>query len=94
MIKVSDDLCIGCGSCINVCPSGALNLIFGKARIDFARCNSCGVCVSVCSVGAIESIPVAEIEELRKRIQNMKRKMEFISKKVNSLYLRRKGHHV
>jgi ferredoxin len=51
--KIDTDLCIGCGACIDRCPSGAIHLEDGKARISVEKCKKCRACVKVCPVGAI-----------------------------------------
>ena len=51
---VNQDICIGCGACVGVCPAGAIALNDeGKAAVDPDVCISCGACVGVCPVGAI-----------------------------------------
>ncbi|MCI9041233.1 4Fe-4S binding protein [Dubosiella newyorkensis] len=51
---VNQDICIGCGACVGVCPVGAIALNDeGKAAVDPDVCISCGACVGVCPVGAI-----------------------------------------
>lgn len=59
---VSEELCVGCGKCIEVCPMGALSLISKYdvkknkkvAILTAENCIGCGVCVNVCKPGAIE----------------------------------------
>jgi thioredoxin reductase (NADPH) len=52
---VNADKCIGCGSCINVCPEGKiLGLISGKAElIEPSQCIGHGACKTACPVQAI-----------------------------------------
>ena len=46
--------CIGCGSCLMVCPAEALRRMpDGTVRIDTVRCRKCGVCADVCPTGAM-----------------------------------------
>jgi len=60
--SVTDELCVGCGKCVEVCPMGALSLIskfdvkkYKKVAILTAEnCIGCGVCVNVCKPEAIE----------------------------------------
>ena len=48
------DSCIACGSCVDVCPMGAITLGDDKATIDENVCISCGACAGECPVEAIE----------------------------------------
>lgn len=52
--------CTGCGACVEVCPTGALKLVNGKAQLNEALCKGCEACVQACPVGALQ--PVLEIE--------------------------------
>lgn len=53
-----DSLCIGCGSCIAVCPAKAItpgrDLTEAKIHIDRELCRSCGACVKECPAGAMK----------------------------------------
>ncbi|MDD3321961.1 MAG: 4Fe-4S binding protein [Paludibacter sp.] len=51
--KIDTELCIGCGTCVDKCPSEAIHMEDGKAKITIANCKKCRACVSVCPVGAI-----------------------------------------
>ncbi len=51
-IYVDRDKCDGCGECVSVCPSGAIEVSFGKAEIK-EGCVFCQACVEVCEKGAI-----------------------------------------
>jgi Fe-S-cluster-containing hydrogenase component 2 len=45
--------CTGCGTCVAVCPHGAVSLRGGVASIDEALCRGCGECVEACPSGAV-----------------------------------------
>ena len=51
--KVNEELCTGCGACVEVCPVEAIRLSNGKAQIDGEKCVDCGVCVGECPTDAI-----------------------------------------
>ena len=47
--------CIGCGSCVSICPVLAITLDDdGKAEIDENVCIKCGACENMCPVVAIK----------------------------------------
>ena len=53
-VKVNSTLCVGCGSCMTVCPIGAIKYnAEGKAEIDQSQCIKCQTCASVCPMQAI-----------------------------------------
>lgn len=52
-VFVDREKCIGCESCVAVCPVGALSMDEGKARVDEEQCISCGACINECPVEAI-----------------------------------------
>ena len=52
---VNKEKCIGCGTCVSVCPVGAISFDKdGKAVIDKTKCIHCGACEASCPVGAIK----------------------------------------
>jgi heterodisulfide reductase subunit A-like polyferredoxin len=53
---VDEDLCIGCGDCIDYCPFFALSMDDGYARTDQSICMGCGVCVTHCVQEALSLI--------------------------------------
>ncbi len=52
-LKIVDDLCIGCSLCMNICPTQAIRVRKGKAKLMNNRCIDCGECFRICPVGAI-----------------------------------------
>jgi heterodisulfide reductase subunit A len=52
-----EDICAGCGMCINLCPYQALSLIEKDGRtvmhVTEAKCKGCGTCGGFCPGGAI-----------------------------------------
>ena len=49
--------CLGLGSCVKVCPQGAIRVADGVAVVNRAKCVGCGLCVKACPKGLIELIP-------------------------------------
>jgi heterodisulfide reductase subunit A len=49
--------CVACGTCVEVCPAGAAELVEVRGRrqaeINPALCKGCGLCVAACRGGAI-----------------------------------------
>ncbi|MBN1978202.1 MAG: CoB--CoM heterodisulfide reductase iron-sulfur subunit A family protein [Anaerolineae bacterium] len=52
---VEEELCAGCGMCVEVCPYGApaLHPLWGVSRINAVLCKGCGACASACPSKAI-----------------------------------------
>jgi NAD-dependent dihydropyrimidine dehydrogenase PreA subunit/flavodoxin len=55
-----DDTCIGCGRCVELCPSDNIKIIKGKAIPDL-HCYLCYRCVNYCPVQAIHFAKHAKI---------------------------------
>jgi ferredoxin len=51
--------CLGYGSCVRVCPVGAIAISGGLASVNPATCISCGKCVPACPRGLITLVPAA-----------------------------------
>ncbi|MBP3431313.1 MAG: 4Fe-4S binding protein [Clostridia bacterium] len=52
---VDKNKCIGCGTCVAICPVGAISFdTDGKAKIDKTKCIRCGACQASCPVEAID----------------------------------------
>ncbi|MBA4423662.1 MAG: (4Fe-4S)-binding protein [Syntrophus sp. (in: bacteria)] len=58
-MMIDQELCIGCGDCLPVCPVRAIHLEADVARIDAEMCVECGVCYRAkrCPVEAFEQEP-------------------------------------
>jgi len=54
IIKVIKNNCNGCGLCVDMCTSDAIELREGSAHIIEEKCFLCKLCVSGCPSGAIE----------------------------------------
>ena len=58
MLKVNEELCIGCGICEESCPFGAIQVEDGLAVVG-ESCTLCGACVESCEVEAL-SLDITE----------------------------------
>ena len=53
--RVSQPDCVACGSCVKVCPKGAIKVYKGLyASVDEALCIGCGRCAAECPAAIIE----------------------------------------
>lgn len=52
-LLISEEKCIGCVHCVRSCPTQALYIEDGKARLFNERCIDCGECLRKCPVKAI-----------------------------------------
>jgi NAD-dependent dihydropyrimidine dehydrogenase PreA subunit len=53
VIAIRQELCDGCGVCIETCPEGALYLVDSKAMVDADLCRGCEACIPTCPREAI-----------------------------------------
>ncbi len=60
---VDQSVCVGCLTCVRVCPYGATHIeadrvgvggIMGAAKVEAALCQGCGLCAAACPAGAID----------------------------------------
>ena len=53
-LRLEEQKCIGCGTCVLVCPHAVLSLTNGKIEIaDRDACMECGACARNCPVDAL-----------------------------------------
>lgn len=57
--RACTEACLGLGSCVDVCPIGAIRIEDGLAVVRHDLCTGCGKCVSFCPTGVIGLIPRA-----------------------------------
>lgn len=59
-MQVNQELCAGCGACVDVCSVGAIHLVDWRAVIDENLCTGCEACIEACPYGAITVRPIQE----------------------------------
>ena len=52
-MKVDEDTCSGCGTCLDECPQEAISVPVDVAVIDAGLCLDCGACVDACPTESI-----------------------------------------
>lgn len=55
-VILKEDLCIGCTNCIKRCPTEAIRVRNGKAKIIESKCIDCGECIRLCPENAKDSV--------------------------------------
>jgi NAD-dependent dihydropyrimidine dehydrogenase PreA subunit len=53
LARVDEELCIGCGTCVEKCPMETIDLDDSIANVNEEKCIGCGVCAHHCPEGAI-----------------------------------------
>lgn len=59
IVRIDEELCIGCGECVSLCPKKILYIDdkSGKCRVsDETKCDRLRGCVRVCPVKAIKIV--------------------------------------
>ena len=69
-VTLDKDLCRGCTNCIKHCPTEAIRVRNGKARIIKERCIDCGECIRVCPYHAKKAVtdPLSRINDFKYKI--------------------------
>ncbi len=67
-IKIMEDRCIKCESCVRNCPTQAMKGIYeAKRKLFLPDCWSCGVCTEVCPTNAIKYGSNPPLPEVKKK---------------------------
>lgn len=69
-VRMDQEKCVGCAACMRACPTEAIRIRNGKARIKPDLCIDCGECVRVCEhkAGVILADPLSSINSFEYRI--------------------------
>ncbi len=69
-VSLDKDACKGCTHCVKRCPTEAIRVRDGKARIIKERCIDCGECIRVCPYHAkkVISDPLSAMDKFRYKI--------------------------
>ena len=51
--RVNSRRCVGCGECVEWCPTEAISLSDGKAQINRDKCYGCAECIATCRHNAL-----------------------------------------
>lgn len=55
VVTLDSDVCMDCGACVSLCPTGALSIAEDySVKLDEDKCILCEVCVPACPVKAIK----------------------------------------
>jgi len=54
--KIDREKCIGCETCISICPALAISIVNNKAIVDSELCLDCEECLRECPAEAIRMV--------------------------------------
>jgi electron transport complex protein RnfB len=60
IVETDSERCVGCESCVQICPVEALRMEDDMVRRDPSLCIGCGLCVSACPSEALKMVPREE----------------------------------
>ena len=73
--ETDEELCNGCGDCVEVCPVDAITIEANIAVVDKDWCVGCGLCVGHCTLSAIklqprseDALPLPSFKQLHEKI--------------------------
>jgi ferredoxin len=57
-LQINQELCTGCGVCVDACAPGAIQVVDQRAVIEADLCTQCEACAEACPNEAITVIPM------------------------------------
>jgi iron only hydrogenase large subunit-like protein len=84
-IRVDKKKCIGCVTCMKICPTRAIRIRSQKAKINYEKCIDCGECMRICPYNAIVPITTSPAD-----LNRFKYKVALPSPVIYSQF----GHHI
>jgi nitroreductase/NAD-dependent dihydropyrimidine dehydrogenase PreA subunit len=72
---IDEELCTGCGLCVDICPSKTLSMQDGKAAVMGKGSLNCGHCMAICPAGAIT---VGAIDDSMSRFVNFQADQDWL----------------
>ena len=88
--NINEELCSGCGVCVERCQLEAITLIDNISKINTNRCIGCGNCIAVCPVEAIKLIKKEKISKPPKNSEALYGLILETKNQINQKYSNRK----
>jgi ferredoxin len=88
LIEVDNDLCTGCGTCVDRCQFAALDVPEDISVVNTDRCIGCGVCAISCPEGALQLVARHGLDDCESYVQRRRP----IRTDVNSAHSNKKTH--
>lgn len=69
-VYLDKDKCLGCTTCLRSCPTGAIRVRDGKAKIIESKCIDCGECIRICPHHAkmAKTDPLSKINDYKYKV--------------------------
>ncbi|MBC3797226.1 [Fe-Fe] hydrogenase large subunit C-terminal domain-containing protein [Acetobacterium tundrae] len=69
-VYLDEAKCLGCTTCLKNCPTGAIRVRGGKARINESKCIDCGECIRICPHQAklAKTDPLSKINDYKYKV--------------------------